>query len=640
MVGTMPYISPEMCNFGSGYGPEVDWWSVGIVLYELIYGETPFTGRDLQIQMSLLNPDIAVQFNPLIEISDEAKDLLTKLLTKCKTDRLHNAQDLKSHLFFKDIDWQTLHACGTPPFIPSIKSQDDITFFAASTNNPDEEEETDDENDDDYLDKHLPYIGYTYSCSSLLNKSPTIDSQNILLASPMEHGCTQLQDEINKLKKLLLEKENMLNNQKMKRHGEFILHKKELESSQLHAKEVEASNISLVIQMHELESRNKLLESSNQVSKLSIDTKCAELEIRTKELELQNKTLGSRTKELESRNESLELHKTELISRNKLLEINNKELESKNRLFEQRNQSSEIHTKELESKNNTLEQNTYQLESKNKLLEQTTKELESRNKLLEQTTRELESKNELLFLDNQALESDIKDLMSIEQECTELKQEIKLLKRENHALLSKIPLLEDQSRQLSTETSNQLDELKNEVSHLKEKLLAQSNHSKSLLEQQSNDYTVLINQLQSECVELKAELTQHNSIALRMKRTNKSLPNIPIAGGGVRHDSPGQGRSLLTSLWQKDRESLKDVQQALEASENKLAFAKRQVLRLKKEVKCFQKYTFERQVVENSGFACNQIDHHNMPRAPTTPPLDAIRFPTPPWFDQEKKAVG
>ncbi|KAI9260058.1 kinase-like domain-containing protein, partial [Helicostylum pulchrum] len=79
MVGTMPYISPEMCNFeSSAYGAEVDWWSVGIVLYELLFGQTPFTGRDIQIQMNLLNPNLSIRFNPDIRISDEAKDLLTK----------------------------------------------------------------------------------------------------------------------------------------------------------------------------------------------------------------------------------------------------------------------------------------------------------------------------------------------------------------------------------------------------------------------------------------------------------------------------------------------------------------------------------------------------------------------------------
>ncbi|KAI7899903.1 kinase-like domain-containing protein [Cokeromyces recurvatus] len=85
MVGTMPYISPEMCNSeginpskGPAYGPEVDWWSVGIVLYELLYGERPFTGSDIQIQMNLLNPKISVQFNSDIKVSDQAKDLLSK----------------------------------------------------------------------------------------------------------------------------------------------------------------------------------------------------------------------------------------------------------------------------------------------------------------------------------------------------------------------------------------------------------------------------------------------------------------------------------------------------------------------------------------------------------------------------------
>lgn len=82
MVGTMSYVSPEMCNSegsdpaqGPAYGPESDWWSVGIVLYELLFGVPPFTGKDIQIQMKLLDPKPNISFGTC---SPEAKDLLSK----------------------------------------------------------------------------------------------------------------------------------------------------------------------------------------------------------------------------------------------------------------------------------------------------------------------------------------------------------------------------------------------------------------------------------------------------------------------------------------------------------------------------------------------------------------------------------
>lgn len=83
MVGTMSYVSPEMCNSegsdpsqGQAYGPESDWWSVGILLYELLYGIPPFTGKDIQIQMKLLDPNFNIHLDN--SVSDHANDLISK----------------------------------------------------------------------------------------------------------------------------------------------------------------------------------------------------------------------------------------------------------------------------------------------------------------------------------------------------------------------------------------------------------------------------------------------------------------------------------------------------------------------------------------------------------------------------------
>ncbi|KAG0795433.1 hypothetical protein G6F21_002102 [Rhizopus arrhizus] len=128
MVGTMSYVSPEMCNSegsdpaqGPAYGPESDWWSVGIVLYELLFGVPPFTGKYIQIQMKILHP--------------------------------------KPNIYI-DIQWDTLHTSYTPPFIPVISSLDDLTFFSATPENDEDDEEDEEEN---LEDKDFPFIGYTFT---------------------------------------------------------------------------------------------------------------------------------------------------------------------------------------------------------------------------------------------------------------------------------------------------------------------------------------------------------------------------------------------------------------------------------------------------------------------------------------------
>ncbi|KAG2233680.1 hypothetical protein INT48_009424, partial [Thamnidium elegans] len=500
MVGTMPYISPEMCNFeSSAYGSEVDWWSVGIVLYELLFGQTPFTGRDIQIQMNLLNPNLSIHFNPDIHISDQAKDLLTKLLSKSKHDRLKDPSHIKLHPFFKDLDWDTLHTTAVPPFIPSIKSLDDISFFA-STNNQDEEEEEeeeeeddDDEEEDEDVDRDLPYIGYTYSCNALSN--------------------------------ILALQENVGDNN---------------------------NNRTYLTQL-----RQKLIQPEED-------------------------------KKIRQYDKEISTLKAQLIEKDYIIDT-----------MKQKEQCMQTETENLQS-----------------LLDQKDTNINTQS----QRIQHLESK-----LDT-----------TIKQEITNYQQTITSLQRE---LEHKVPLLEKENKQLSTEISTlrqQLLHQSTEISSLEQQLLCQSKDHLSQFKNQDTDYTMLINRAQSEINELKQELAKlQNSTTTRfIKRTNKSLPIIPTitttTSSISQEYSPAQGRSLiLSTMWQRDRNSLKTVQQALEASENKLAFTKRQVQRLKKEVKCFQKYTFE-QGSSDSTCLLNTCEPNNKihvrPALPTTPPLDATEF--------------
>lgn len=128
-VGTEEYIAPEVIS-GQGHSSSVDWWTFGILIYEMLFGTTPFKGiTQGETFANILNNKLIIDKS--IPISKNCKDLLKKLICTDKKKRLghkHGAADIKQHPFFKNVKWALIRSA-TPPIIPELKSATDLSNF-------------------------------------------------------------------------------------------------------------------------------------------------------------------------------------------------------------------------------------------------------------------------------------------------------------------------------------------------------------------------------------------------------------------------------------------------------------------------------------------------------------------------------
>jgi len=117
-VGTHEYLAPEIVS-GEGHGSSVDWWTLGVFIFELLYGVTPFKGYDNEMTLANIVAR-ALEFPKEPSVSSAAKDLVTALLAKDPARRLGatvGAAAIKRHPFFNGVNWALLR-CATPPYVP------------------------------------------------------------------------------------------------------------------------------------------------------------------------------------------------------------------------------------------------------------------------------------------------------------------------------------------------------------------------------------------------------------------------------------------------------------------------------------------------------------------------------------------
>ncbi|KAK3320866.1 Serine/threonine-protein kinase nrc-2 [Cercophora scortea] len=121
-VGTEEYIAPEVIK-GSGHTSAVDWWTLGILVYEMLYGTTPFKGKNRNATFAnILREDIPFPDHAgAPQISNLCKSLIRKLLIKDEARRLGaraGASDIKSHPFFRTTQWALIRHM-KPPIVPN-----------------------------------------------------------------------------------------------------------------------------------------------------------------------------------------------------------------------------------------------------------------------------------------------------------------------------------------------------------------------------------------------------------------------------------------------------------------------------------------------------------------------------------------
>ncbi|KFP11546.1 Microtubule-associated serine/threonine-protein kinase 3, partial [Egretta garzetta] len=167
VCGTPEYIAPEVILI-QGYGKPVDWWAMGIILYEFLVGCVPFFGDTPEELFGQVISDEIMWPEGDEALPADAQDLIMRLLRQCPLERLGTggAHEVKHHSFFLHLDWNGLLR-QKAEFIPQLESEDDTSYFDTRSERyrhlDSEDEETNDE-------ESSVEIGQFSSCSHRFSK--------------------------------------------------------------------------------------------------------------------------------------------------------------------------------------------------------------------------------------------------------------------------------------------------------------------------------------------------------------------------------------------------------------------------------------------------------------------------------------
>lgn len=326
-VGTPDYISPEILRAmedGQGkYGPECDWWSLGVCMYEMLYGETPFYAESLvETYGKIMNHKNCFDFpdDPSFNVSEDAKDLMRRLICPAE-ERLgqNGLDDFQNHPWFSEVNWENIRD-GNAPYIPEVSSPTDTSNFDVDETDLKPSDSAPPNSNSVFSGLHLPFIGFTYTSESKISdlgyNSMTF-SDGYDTSDGLEQMVKKLEREKSDLQKKVKEIANLSHLQKNMTDGEDYL---------LNKIPPETEGRKLQDEINTLRKKNSEIEK--ELSKLRLDHR--RILTSRQELESVQDDKLSRIKDLEKTVKALkaekdDLHK-DLIETEEKLKLQSKEL--------------------------------------------------------------------------------------------------------------------------------------------------------------------------------------------------------------------------------------------------------------------------------------------------------------------------